>query len=230
MPTFQNPTGACMPARRRHEVLELARAYEIPVVEDDFVADLRYDGSTQPALKALDHSGGVIYVGTLSKLLMPGVRIGFVVADGPILGHLGGLKRAIDLSTSPFMQQVVDRYVTVGRYQTHLRRSIRVYRARRDTLLAALARELPAVSTTSPRGGLFAWVTLPDGASSSGLRQAAIRRGVNFAPGSQFFSDPADGERHLRLNFAVHAPQQIDDGVRRLAAALADTRSTGTPG
>lgn len=226
MPTFQNPTGACMPAARRHRLLEVAHAHEIPVLEDDFVGDLRYDGHAQPALKALDRHGDVIYAGTLSKLLMPGVRIGYVVADGPILDHLADMKRAIDLSTSLFLQRVVDRFVTVGRYQTHLRRSVRAYRARRDALLGALARDLPDASVWAPKGGLFAWVELPEGVSASALRSAAHRRGVDFVPGTRFFPDPADGERFARLNFAVHDPTRIERGVVRLAAAVADVRAT----
>jgi GntR family transcriptional regulator/MocR family aminotransferase len=222
IPTFQNPTGACMSGPRRHRLLELARAHQVPVLEDDFVGDLRYDGHVQPALKAIDTGGDVLYAGTFSKMLMPGVRVGYLVADGPVLDHVAGLKKAMDLSTSLLMQRVLDRYVTVGRYQTHLRRSIRIYRARRDTLVSAVAREIPSIEMNAPRGGLFAWATLPAGVGATALRIAARRRGADFAPGTLFFDDARAGERHVRLNFAVHDHARIELGVRRLAMALAD--------
>ena len=227
IPTFQNPTGACMSGPRRHRLLEVARAHQIPVLEDDFVGDLRYEGHVQPALKALDAGGNVLYAGTFSKMLMPGVRVGYLVADGPVLDHVAGLKKAIDLSTSLLMQRVLDRYVTVGRYQTHLRRTIRTYRARRDTLVRSLAREIPSIDVSAPRGGLFAWATLPHGVDATALRLAARRRGTDFAPGTIFFHDPRDGERHIRLNFAVHDREHIELGVHRLAMAVADV--TGLP-
>jgi DNA-binding transcriptional MocR family regulator len=228
IPTFQNPTGASMAGPRRHRLLEVARAHQLPVLEDDFVGDLRYEGHAQPALKALDTGGNVLYAGTFSKMLMPGVRIGYLVADGPVLDHVSGLKKAMDLSTSLLMQRVLDRYVTVGRYQTHLRRSIRTYRARRDTLVRALARETPSIEVSPPRGGLFAWATLPEGVDATALRLAARRRGADFAPGTIFFDDAPAGERHVRLNFAVHDHDRIELGVRRLAMALGDVVGTSS--
>src|SRR5690606_25230575 len=120
------------------------------------------------------------------------------------------------------LQRVLDRYVTVGRYQTHLRRSIRAYRARRDTLLRTLANEIPSIEVNAPRGGLFAWATLPAGVGATALRIAARRRGADFAPGTLFFADAAAGERHVRLNFAVHDHERIALGVHRLATAVAD--------
>ena len=222
IPTFQNPTGACMSGPRRHRLLETARAHQVPVLEDDFVGDLRYDGHVQPALKALDAAGDVLYAGTFSKMLMPGVRVGYLVADGPVLDQLARLKKAMNLSTSLLLQRVLDRYVTVGRYQTHLRRSIRTYRARRDMLVGALADAIPSIEVSTPRGGLFAWGTLPAGVGATALRIAARRRGVDFAPGTLFFADAADGERHVRLNFAVHDHARIGLGVHRLAMAVAD--------
>ncbi|HWL43404.1 MAG TPA: PLP-dependent aminotransferase family protein [Ilumatobacter sp.] len=211
-----------MSAPRRHRLIEISRARQVPVLEDDFVGDLRYEGHGLPALKALDARGDVIYAGTFSKLLMPGVRVGYLVADGPVLDRLARLKHATDLSTSSLMQRTLDRYVTVGRYQTHLRRSIRTYRSRRDALIDALRTTIPSVAVVAPRGGLFAWVTLPDGARATALREAALRRGVDLAPGTAFFAKPAEGERYVRMNFAVHDEARIGEGVQRLAAAFAD--------
>jgi GntR family transcriptional regulator/MocR family aminotransferase len=220
IPNFQNPTGTCLAGERRHQLLELADRYNVPIIEDDFVGDLRYDGRAQPAIKALDRMGQVLYIGTFSKLLMPGIRVGYLVAEGPILDRLIDKKRAHDLMTSPLMQRVVNRYVTVGRYQTHVRRSIRTLRARRDTMLAAVERYLPGAVTSAPRGGLFVWLELPEPISTTELLPRARRFGVEYAPGERFFADGREGERHLRLNFAVHEPEAIVLGASRLAAAI----------
>ena len=135
--------GRRLSGTRRRALLELAERYDVPIVEDDFAGDLRFEGRTQPAIKALDRSGSVIYIGTFSKLLQPGLRVGYVVADGPVLDRLAQIKRTHDLTTSPLMQLVVDRFVTLGRYQAHLRRTTRLYRQRRDAMLAALGEHLP---------------------------------------------------------------------------------------
>ena len=164
-----------MSGTRRRALLELAERYGVPIVEDDFAGDLRFEGRTQPAIKALDRSGGVIYIGTFSKLLQPGLRVGYVVADGPVLDRLAQIKRTHDLTTSPLMQLVVDRFVTLGRYQAHLRRTTRLYRQRRDAMLAALGEHLPAATVSPVHGGLFAWVRLPEGVSTRRLLPAAAR-------------------------------------------------------
>ncbi|WP_116995871.1 PLP-dependent aminotransferase family protein [Desertimonas flava] len=224
IPTFQNPTGASLSTARRQRLVDLARAHDIPIVEDDFVGDLRYEGRAQAPLKALDERGDVLYIGSFSKMLMPGIRVGYLVGDGPIVDRVSALKRATDLSTSNLMQRVLDRYLTVGRYQTHLRRSIRSYRQRRDAMVAALGRHTPDIALTAPAGGLFLWATLPDGVGATALRAAAMRRGVDVTPGTRFYADPSLGERNVRLNFAARDEQQIDTGVARLARAIADLR------
>jgi GntR family transcriptional regulator/MocR family aminotransferase len=201
-------------------LLTLAARYNVPILEDDFVGDLRYEGRALPAIKALDHVGQVIYVGTFSKLLMPGLRVGFLVADGPILEQLGVGKRVHDLTTSPLMQRVVDRYVTVGRYQAHLRRTIRAYRARRAAMHSAAHEFLPGATVAPSHGGLFAWLRLPGAVSTETLVSYGLDEGVAFAPGLGFFANPTDGEHYLRLNFATRAPDEISQGMRRLGIAL----------
>ena len=221
IPNFQNPTGACLSLPRRRQLIALADRYNIPILEDDFVGDLRYEGRVQPALKALDPGGRVIYVGTFSKLLMPGLRVGFLVAEGPIFDLLAQLKRVNDLMTSTLTQRALEVYVTVGRYQAHVRRSCQVYRRRRDAIIKAIGRELPAgAQVVSPQGGLFVWLRLPEGASALRLLPLAAEEGVAYAPGPRFFPQPAEGERYLRLNFATQTPEDIDEGIRRLARAL----------
>ena len=221
IPNFQNPTGACMSLPRRHQLIALADRYNIPILEDDFVGDLRYEGRVQPALKALDPGGRVIYVGTFSKMIMPGLRVGFLVAEGPIYDLLAQLKRVNDLMTSTLMQRALEVYVTVGRYQAHVRRSCQVYRRRRDTIVQAISRELPAgVQVLSPQGGLFVWLRLPEGVSAVQLLPLAAEEGVEYAPGPRFFPQPADGARYMRLNFATQTPEGIDEGIRRLGRAM----------
>ena len=221
IPDFHNPTGACLDGDRRRLLLELADRYNVPLLEDDFVGDLRYEGRALPALKALDAGGRVIYVSTFSKMLMPGLRVGFLVADGPVRARLVERKRVNDLATSNPLQRALEAYVTVGRYETHLRRSCRRYRRRRDAMTGAIRRCLPAgVRFDVPRGGLFLWLRLPDGMDSGRLLAAARPLGVSFAPGARFFPDPADGAPYLRLNFAAWQEEKIAEGIRRLGEAF----------
>ncbi|MBM3789155.1 MAG: PLP-dependent aminotransferase family protein [Acidobacteria bacterium] len=221
IPNFSNPTGACLSLARRRRLLALADRYNVPILEDDYVGDLRYGGRALPALKALDPGGGVIYVSTFSKMLMPGLRVGFLAAEGPFYESVVHYKRVNDLATSSLHQRALESYVTVGRYQAHLRRSCLIYRRRRDALTQAVARHLPAaVRMDPPQGGLFAWLRLPGDISSEILLPQACRLGVAFAPGGAFFPSGADGESFLRLNFAGHPPETIDQGVQRLGGAI----------
>ena len=221
IPNFHNPTGTCLSGARRHELIVLADRYNVPILEDDFVGDLRYEGRSQPALKALDPGGRVIYVSTFSKMLMPGLRVGFLVADGPVFDGLVRLKHASDLATSSLVQRGLEAYVTVGRYQAHLRRSCQEFRRRRDAMAAAVRHHLPqGAQFDLPQGGLFLWLQLPDGLPADELLPAACENGVNFAPGNAFFPDPARGRDWLRLNFAAQAPDEIEEGLRRLGKAV----------
>lgn len=223
MPTFQNPTGASMSGHRRRLLLELADRYNVPILEDDFAGDLRYEGVAQPALKALDPGGRVIYAGTFSKLLMPGLRLGFVVADGPVYRRLVEIKRVNDLAAGSLIQRALEVYVTVGRYHAHLRRLIHAYRRRRDRLMHGLAEEFPpGWEAAPPQGGLFLWLRLPPGVTATGLAPLARARGVDYAPGTRFFPAPDEGEAYIRLNFAAVPPDEIDEGVRRLGQAVRD--------
>ena len=221
IPNFHNPTGTCLSSQRRHQLIILADRYNIPILEDDFVGDLRYEGRTQPALKALDPGGRVIYINTFSKILMPGLRVGFLIAEGPVYNALVNFKRVNDLATSTLVQRAVEAYVTVGRYQAHLRRSCQIFRKRRDAMLLAIRRYLPAeVRFDTPLGGLFIWLQLPENLSSELLLPLAWEEGVVFAPGNEFFPDKLGGRSWLRLNFVAQAPDLIDEGIKRLGKAI----------
>jgi GntR family transcriptional regulator/MocR family aminotransferase len=220
IPTFHNPTGTCMSSQRRRQLIALADRYDIPILEDDFAGDLRYEGRAQPALKALDPGGRVIYVSTFSKMLAPGLRVGFLAAEGPIYDRLVAIKRANDLATSNLIQRALEVYITVGRYQAHLRRACQVYAQRRDALLAALSRYMPeGVTWDKPLGGLFIWARLPGDLSANELYPLAVEERVTFTPGSYFYP----GSRHqpyMRLNCIIHSTDVGEEGIRRLAKAV----------
>ncbi|HEX6033645.1 MAG TPA: PLP-dependent aminotransferase family protein [Anaerolineales bacterium] len=221
IPTFHNPTGTCLSTSRRIEMIVLADRYNIPILEDDFVGDLRYEGRSQPAIKALDPGGRVIYVSTFSKILMPGLRVGFLVAEGPIYQRLVDFKRVNDLATSTLIQRALEAYVTVGRYQSYLRRSCQTFRKRRDAMLSAIKRYLPAeIDFDPPHGGLFIWLQLLENLSSTKLRSFAWEEGVDFSPGNDFFIDQMGGDNWLRLNFVAQSPDRIEEGIKRLGRAL----------
>lgn len=220
IPTFQHPTGTCMSAERRRQLITLARRYNVPILEDEFVGDLRYEGRMLPALKTLDASGMVICAGTFSKMLMPALRIGYLVASGPVYGWLLERKQMIDLATSDLVQRALESYISVGRYEINLHRAQRVYRQRRDAMVDALGYTMPeGTSWTTPKGGLFIWLRLPAGISSDDLYAFAIREGVKYAPGELFFSGEKE-ESYLRLNFTIHNPETIEEGIRRLSRAV----------
>lgn len=220
IPTFHNPTGISMSTYRRKQLVSLAMHYNVPILEDDFVGDLRYEGHARPALKALDPGGYVIYVNTFSKTLAPGLRIGFLVVSGPVYEQLLVHKRNSDYATSDLIQRALDAYITVGRYQSHLRRVRRTYRQRRDAMLQALSEVMPAsVSWQRPSGGLFVWLKLPPQITADDLFPIALREGVTFAPGSAFFAD-RQPRPVLRLNYAVQPPEAIAKGIGRLGRAL----------
>ena len=192
------------------------------------MGDLRYEGRSQPALKALDPGGRVLYVSTFSKILMPGLRVGFLVAEGPIYDCLVNFKRVNDLATSTLIQRALEAYVTVGRYQSYLRRSCQIFRKRRDAMLAAIQRYLPAeIDLDPPQGGLFIWLRLPENLTSEKLLPLAWEEGVDFSPGNGFFSDEVEGRNWLRLNFVAQAPDQIEEGIKMLGRAI--KRSLAAP-
>ena len=221
MPNFQNPTGACMSGQRRRQLVALSDRYNVPILEDDFVGDLRYDGRAQPALKAIDPGGRVIYISTFSKMLMPGLRVGFAIAEGPFFDRLVRYKRVSDLTTSNLHQRALEAYVTVGRYQSHLRRTSLIYRKRRDAMRHAVERYLPAaVRIDPPQGGLFAWLRLPEGISAEKLLPLACKEGTAFVPGGAFFPDSGEGTHYLRLNFVSQPPEDTEEGIKRLGKAI----------
>jgi GntR family transcriptional regulator/MocR family aminotransferase len=224
MPTYQNPTGVSMDLPRRRGLLELAARYDVPVLEDDFVGDLRFEGRGHPSLKAVDTTGHVIYVSTFSKMLLPGLRTGYLVLDGPVFGLLAEHKRLTDLASATLIQRTLAEYVGVGRYQTHLKRSVRLYRRRRDAAALALKTWVPGLVWTLPAGGHWLWIEAPFLGPGEDLAALAAAAGVRLAPGGPFFAGATEASRFARLNFAALDEATVAQAIRRLASALPSRR------
>jgi DNA-binding transcriptional MocR family regulator len=220
VPTFQNPSGGTMAPDRRRELLASSRDLGLPLVEDDPYSDLRYDGDPVPALRALPGGQDVVHLGTFSKVLSPGLRLGWVVAPRPVTERLVLAKQGADLHTDELAQRAVVRFCRDNDLEAHVWALRAAYRERRDAMLAALADLMPPGSAwTRPEGGMFVWVTLPDGVEALPLLAEAVARRVAFVPGTAFHVD-GGGTGSLRLNFTNCPPDRIREGVARLAAAL----------
>jgi len=221
LPTFKNPAGTVMSLPRRQHLLELAWRYSIPVLEDDPYSELRYDGENLPSLKALDRHGGVIYLSTFSKILFPGLRLGWLVADRTVVRQFALLKQAIDLHSDTPGQWVVDALIREGGLDEHIRMVRGHYARRRDLMHETLQNCAPAgVRWARPEGGFYLWCRLPVEVERSRLVSTAAEAGVSFLPGwSCYVEDP--GTPFIRLNFSFSREDQIVPGVTRLMDAVA---------
>lgn len=218
VPTFQNPTGRTMAAERRKRLMALAEHYDVIVVEDDPYGELRYRGEPVPPIKAFDTTGRVIYTSTFSKILSPGIRLAWVAASEEFIRRMVLLKQATDLCTSTFIQYAVYEYCQSSAMDQQIDKIREMYRERQGAMLNALESYFPRenISWTRPEGGMFLWITLPDQVDVDDMLKEAVANKVAFVPGSSFY---VDGRPHstLRLNFSNATPEQIDEGIRRLA-------------
>jgi len=232
LPNFQNPTGVSLSLERREALVALAAEKEVLILEDDPYGELRYSGHPLPSLLSLearrhpensDHytTGRVIYVGSFSKILAPGLRVAWAVCPPELAHNLVMAKQSNDLHTSSLAQAVAYEFVQRGLLPAQIRRIRETYRRRRDAMLEALARYMPNVQVTRPDGGLFLWVTLPENVDALELLAQARTYQVAFVPGTPFFVD-GSGRNTLRLSFATADPPTIQEGVRRLATLIAD--------
>ena len=219
IPNFQNPGGVTMTAERRRRLLELAHEYNFMVVEDDPYGRLRYDGGHQVPLKAMDDS--VIYLGTISKMLGPGLRTGWIAAPEAVLARINLVKQGADLCGSAFDQLVVQHYFADVAWQRTLQKFIALYKERRDAMLAALDEFFPPEATwTHPAGGMFLWITLPDYMDTDSMLAEALESGVTYVPGNSFFPDGKTGRNSMRVNFSFETPESITEAIRRLAKVI----------
>lgn len=220
VPNFQNPTGVTQQLRRRARLLALSTRYDAIIIEDDIYTDIRFGGRPIPSLKSLDRGDRVIYVGSFSKSLAPGLRIGFIVATGEIALRLRHYKEAWDISSNTLSQKVVATFLSSGAYQRHLHRVRRTYKNRRNTMLSTLEYHLSKYAViTRPKGGMHVWVMLNRGIDMTRVEELAGQAGILFAPGQLFFPDERKSST-FRLNFATNEPAIIEEGVKRLSQII----------
>jgi 2-aminoadipate transaminase len=222
VPSFQNPAGVTLSGERRRRLVQLARERELLVVEDNPYGLLRYEGEPEEPLYRLDGGDYVIYVGTFSKILSPGIRLGWLCAPPPVMEKVVLGKQASDLCTSTLTQYFVREYFREGRWRDYVSDVTEIYRGRRDAMLDALERHFPPqASWTHPQGGLFVWATLPDYIDTGDLLAKALRRNVAFVPGVAAFTD-GRGSSSMRLNFSGVGEQEIREGIARIGEVVAE--------
>jgi Transcriptional regulators containing a DNA-binding HTH domain and an aminotransferase domain (MocR family) and their eukaryotic orthologs len=219
IPTFHNPTGRSLSAERRQALLRLAHIYDFLIFEDDVAGMLAYDDLPILAMKASDPDERVIYATSFSKMLLPGIRLGAIVAAEKHLFPLLTAKRTSDLFCSPLLQLALADYLHHHHLSAHLQRVRPIYRARRDASLSALQRHLPECTWTIPSGGFNLWVTLPPLINERDFYLQAIEHGIGIAPGAAFYTQ-SPSRAHMRLSFGAHTPARIEQGMETLGSLL----------
>jgi len=220
LPNFHNPAGTTLPLERRLRLVELAAKYGVFIVEDDPYGELRFEGEDITPIVVL-HKENTIYLSTFSKTLSPGVRLGWLVAPEAVTAKLVQAKQGADLHTSTYVQMIVNDICQRGLLVSHVKRLRKVYRQRRDVMLAALEEHFPeGTSWTRPQGGLFLWARLPEGFDAGEFLKIAVKEEkVAFVPGFAFYPD-GNGRNTLRLNFSNAQPDKIREGIARLGRAI----------
>jgi len=222
IPNFQNPSGRLMSQPRRDRVLEIARRHDFLIIEDDPYGELVYvAGADTTPMKSRDADGRVLYLGTFSKVLAPGVRCGWIVAPKPLIDRIEIAKQAADLCSGMLDQSIVDEYCNGGELPAQIERVRAFYREKREVMLDALQRHFSGrAHWTAANGGLFTFMTLNDDIDSAAFVERAVANGVAYVPGSPFFVD-GSGRNTLRLTFAKELDGRIREGIARLAAVFA---------
>ncbi len=234
LPNFQNPTGVTMALERRQQLVALADQYGVPIVEDDPYGQLRFEGASLPTVLEIDSQvrgggGNVIYLSTFSKILAPGIRLAWVIAPEQVITKLVQAKQGVDLHTATLNQMVAYQVSQDGFLDRHIKLIRATYQDRRDLMLAALKANAPGeISWFHPEGGLFLWVTLPQGLDAAQLLKQAVTRRVAFVPGAPFHPQ-GGGENTLRLNFSNAKPDMIKTGIERLGAVIYEAMSQPQP-
>jgi DNA-binding transcriptional MocR family regulator len=224
-PTFHNPTGTTLPIRARREVLSLAQRYRVPIVEDATYRDLFFTETPPPSLRELDDHNLVIYLNSFSKVMAPGLRLGWIAAAPSIVDQIAIIKQRLDPHTPNLVQLSIARLMRQGTFDAHLKKLRAVHATRCAQMIAALERHVPAgaIRFARPRGGLYLWCRLGAGLSATALHERALAAGVTFVPGRAFYPDPA-GDTSLRLCFTSVLPSTMEESVKRLARSFGDVR------
>ncbi len=231
LPNFQNPTGVTFTLERRQQLVQMAGRYGVPIIEDDPYSQLRFEGEPLPSLLALEnerqmagtdgpYDGNVVQLNTFSKVLAPGLRLGWVVAPTEVIRKLVLAKQGADLHTTTFNQMIAYELTRQGFLEEHITLIRQTYRERRDTMLAALEEYFPdTVHWTRPQGGMFLWLTLPEGVDAAHLLTDALEYRIAFVPGAAFHPS-GGGNNTIRLSFSNATPERIEEGIRRLGKLL----------
>ncbi|HEX2181634.1 MAG TPA: PLP-dependent aminotransferase family protein, partial [Rubrobacteraceae bacterium] len=225
VPNFQNPAGVTLVTERRRELLDIAREFDLVVVEDNPYGMLRFEGEPLPTLAALEQeqegvADRVVYLGTFSKIFAPGVRLGWVHAQPGILHKINVGKQGADLCSSNLSQMMIYSYFQNADWRSYVGRLTSMYRERRDAMLESLAEFMPKeVHWTHPEGGLFVWATLPSYLDATAMLPRAIARNVAYVPGEGFYAGGA-GKNHMRLNFSFVEPERIRRGIELLSEVV----------
>ncbi|HBW23317.1 MAG: hypothetical protein A2X28_06555 [Elusimicrobia bacterium GWA2_56_46] len=224
VPDFQNPSGVTLSEERRRRVIKLSEEYNIAVVEDSPYRQVRFEGSAPKMIYRLDkethNTDNIISLFTFSKTFAPGLRIGVIVAHEQIIKKMEILKQSLDLCSSSLNQLIAAEFLRSGHFEKHIALVKKVYKTKKDTMLAALEKYMPeGVTWTRPEGGLFLWVKLPESMSADDMFEDAIRENVAYVIGSAFHCD-GSGKNTMRLNFSYATPADIDEGIKRLATAV----------
>ncbi len=221
VPDFQNPTGTTIPEDRRVEILQLAKQHNTFILEDSPYRQVRFEGKAPRTFYELDKGqGNVMTLFTFSKVFVPGFRLGFVIGPADVIRKFVILKQAMDLCSSPTLQVATSEFLRRGLLQAHIQKMIEVYRQKRDLMLKTLAEYMPqGVTWTHPQGGLFLWLTLPKGIDATKLLPKAIENKVAYVAGVDFYPD-GNVFNDLRLNFSYSSPEQIVEGLKRLAQTI----------
>jgi len=232
VPDFQNPAGITMSEERRLKLIELARKYDVLIIEDSPYKELRFEGETQKSIFALDGTGHVVGLHTFSKILFPGMRLGWMIGDEAVIQKMVIAKQSTDLCTPPFNQAIIAEFAARGLLGKVIEKVKGIYRVKRDLMLEALDEhmpDLPGLSWTRPEGGLFLWVRLPDGFDAERLFYEALEQNVAFVVGTAFHCD-GGGQNAMRLNFSFPTKENIAEGVKRLASVIAKHKTAAENG
>ncbi|HEY6328966.1 MAG TPA: PLP-dependent aminotransferase family protein, partial [Blastocatellia bacterium] len=220
VPSFHNPTGVTMDLSSRRKLVELAAKHRVPLIEDDIYGELRYDGPSVPPLRALDPNGVVIHINSFSKVGFVGLRVGWIIAEPPVIEALTVVKRKTELQTSLLAQASIYEFARHGLLARHIKRLKKVNAQRRDVMLSAIERYFPIEATwTRPEGGMSIWITLPESLNTTQVLIESMEKGVTFSPGEHFHPTLSPGNS-MRLAFATVGPAQIEESIKRLGAIL----------
>jgi GntR family transcriptional regulator/MocR family aminotransferase len=228
-PSHQCPTGVTMPLNRREELLRLADAADLVIIEDDFESENNFAGNPIPALKSLDRSDRVIYVGSLSKSMAPGLRIGYIVAAPALIAELRALRRLMIRHPSSFIQRSLSLFISLGYNDAHLKRLAQAQKERGAIMLDALARHAPQCTVTPMSGGGSCWVQLPDNVPATELAEQAAEQGVLIEPGDVFFQSEQPAGHFVRLGFQSINARVIDEGIATLGGVIKEMQKRRPP-